>query len=124
MSQINFGPIAEQHPEYRSLLRKLELWLAERASRRRASSAPTIDPRDLSRAWPEVDRLSLAILLRLLVETGAYRRVYKVITPSGAFADGDFDDPTKIPPKLPDRFNEYFETAEADVVPILEPAQR
>jgi hypothetical protein len=122
MSPINFGAIADQHPEYRNLLGKLERWIAERASKRRG--VPDIDPRDLARAWPDVDRITLAIMLRLLVEAGAYRRVYKVITPSGALADEDFDDPRKIPPKLPDRFNEFFDTSEADVVPILEPAQR
>jgi hypothetical protein len=123
MLPINFEPIANQHPEYRNLLGKLERWLAERVKRRTAV-VPTIDPRDLAKAWPEVDRITLAILLRLLVEAGAYRRVYKVITPSGAMADQDFDDPRSIPSQLPDRFNEYFDTSEADVVPILEPAER
>jgi hypothetical protein len=42
-----------------------------------------------------------------------------VLTPSGVYADGEFEDPTKIPEKLPDRRENYFDTAESDVVPIF-----
>lgn len=46
------------------------------------------------------------------------KSVYKVKTPSGVFADGEWDDPSQIPPKLPDRFEHYFETAEAEILKV------
>jgi hypothetical protein len=124
MSPINFEPIAKLHPEYRTLLADLAMWLAKRAMGFKRERMPTIDPRDLAKAWPNVDRMDLSLLLHLLVQAGAFRTVYKVITPSGVMADGEFDDPRQIPEKLPDRFNEYFDTSEADVVPILKPVER
>jgi hypothetical protein len=42
-----------------------------------------------------------------------------VLTPSGVLAEGEFEDPTKIPEKLADRFNRYFDTSDSDVVPLF-----
>jgi len=78
-----------------------------------------LDPRELSKSLARVDAWTLVAALSLLVEKGPFRQVYKVVTPSGVLADGTFDDPRSIPARLPDRWNENFETAEADVVAVL-----
>lgn len=47
------------------------------------------------------------------------KRVFKVKTPSGVFADGEWGNRSEIPAKLPDRFEQYFDTAEAEIVEVL-----
>jgi hypothetical protein len=42
-----------------------------------------------------------------------------VVTPAGVLADGEFEDPTGIPEKLPDRFEHYFDTSDAEIVPMF-----
>ena len=79
----------------------------------------TIDYRLVVRALPDIDSFSLGQAIRALVDVGAIRQLYAVTTPSGALADETFERPTQIPAKLPDRFNEYFDTSEQDVVPVL-----
>jgi hypothetical protein len=78
-----------------------------------------LDPRELSKSLRDIDTWHLALALRLLVEKGFFRQVYKVVTPSGVLADDIFDDPRLIPDRLPDRWNQYFDTSEADVVAVL-----
>lgn len=113
MSQINFAALASEHPEHRRALHELETWM------NRHREIPVINPRDIAREVRGVDPIALATALTLLVRVGVLQRVYKVTTPSGVLADGEFDDPTKIPSKLPDRFEHYFDTAESDVVPVF-----
>jgi hypothetical protein len=66
-----------------------------------------------------MDLVSLATALVLLARNGFVHRFYRVITPSGVEADGEFEDLSEIPPRMPDRFENYFDTAEADVVPVF-----
>lgn len=113
MSPINFEDLAKKHPEHRDALRELEEWM------RRHEGVRVINPKTLAKEVRDVDPTALALALTLLVAVGILRRVYKVTTPSGVLADGEFDDPTQIPPRLPDRFEHYFDTAESDVVPIF-----
>ena len=113
MSPINFDALVSKHPESTRALRKLEEWLQKHRD------AQVINPTTLAREVRGVDAVALAAALTLLVQVGLLRRVYKVLTPSGVFAEGEFDDPTEIPEKLPDRWEHYFDTAESDVVPIF-----
>jgi hypothetical protein len=113
MSQINFDALASEHPEFKRAWRELEAWM------NRHREARVINPRDVAREARDIEPVTLATALTLLVSVGLLRRVYKVTTPSGVLADGEFDDPTKIPPKLPDRFQHYFDTAESDIVPVF-----
>jgi hypothetical protein len=115
MSPINFEALAKQHPEYKRALLKLASWMTAHAD------VGVIDPKSLSRELWVVDKAKLAAALMLLVRAGHLRRVYKVVTPSGVLAAGEFDDPTKIPEKIPDRFENYFDTSEAEVVPVFKP---
>jgi hypothetical protein len=113
MSQISFDDLIKQHPEYRRALKKLDEWL------RGYPRSALIDPKSLARDLHGVNTADLAGALSLLVRVGILQRVYKVLTPSGVLAEGEFEDPTRIPQRIADRFNNYFDTAEADVVPIF-----
>lgn len=113
MSPINFDALINEHPESERALRILQKWM------RAHSDAQVINPTSLAREVRNIDPVSLASALTLLERIGFLRRVYKVLTPSGVFTDQEFDDPTKIPEKLPDRRENYFDTAEADVIPIF-----
>jgi hypothetical protein len=113
MSQINFEALAKQHPEYKRALRKLDSWLTGHPALR------VINPKLLAKEISGVDKAELAAALMLLEQAGHLKRVYKVLTPSGVLAEGEFQDPAEIPKRLPDRFENYFDTAEADVLPIF-----
>jgi hypothetical protein len=113
MSQINFEALVRQHPEYTRALRKLDSWMRGQIDLR------FINPRLLAKEVTGVDKAELAGALTALQQAGYLRRVYKVLTPSGVIADGEFEDPTQIPERLPDRFDNYFDTAEADILPIF-----
>ncbi len=113
MSPINFDALISRNPENKRALRKLEEWMQQH------HDDQVINPTTLAGELRGVDAVALANALTLLVKAGFLRRVYKVLTPSGVFAEGEFDDPTKIPERLPDRWEHYFDTAESDVVPIF-----
>jgi hypothetical protein len=113
MSPTNFDALAKQHPKYQRALRRLATWLDAHAD------AAIINPIALAKDVPEVDIVALAEALTLLVQNGWLRRVYKVLTPNGVLAEGEFDDPSTIPARLPDRRENYFDTAEADVIPVF-----
>jgi len=105
--------LAKQNPKYRRALHALEAWINAHPE------DAVLNPLKLRRDIRNVDPAELAVALTILVRAGLLRRVYKVLTPSGVLADAEFDDPSAIPEKLPDRFERYFETSDADVVPIF-----
>ena len=113
MSQINFADLAKQNPRLSGTLRAIDVWLEEHRSN------AEVDPRILGSQLSNVDAIDIAQSLLLLLRAGYLTRVYKVLTPSGVYADGEFDDPTQIPERLPDRFHHSFETAEADIIPVF-----
>jgi len=113
MSPINSEALAREHPEYSRALRRLISWINSQKDLR------FINPKWLAKQVSGVDKTDLAAALTLLERAGYLRLVYKVLTPSGVLAEGEFDDPTKIPERLPDRLEHYFDTSEADVVPIF-----
>jgi hypothetical protein len=112
MSQINFAALAKQHPEFRRELQKLNSWMNTHPNVR------VINPNSLAKDLSGTDKNTLASALMLLKRAGYLKLVYKVMTPDGVMADGEFEDPTSIPEKLADRFSNYFDTSEADVVPV------
>jgi hypothetical protein len=73
----------------------------------------------VARDLREVKTTDLAMAFTLLLKAGLLKRVYKVLTPAGVFADAEFDSPSVIPEKLPDRFEQYFDTSEAEIVPVF-----
>jgi hypothetical protein len=113
MSQVSFEHLAKQNPKHRRALRELESWVNAHPEDR------VLNPLKLRRDIRNVSPAELAVALTLLMRAGLLRRAYKVLTPSGVLTDAEFDDPSAIPDKLPDRFERYFETSDADVVPIF-----
>jgi len=113
MSPINLEPLANQHPDYARALRALQTWIDAHEQER------IINPMKVAKDVRDVSTADLAIALTLLLRAGLARRVYKVLTPAGVLADGEFDDPTVIPEKLPDRFEHYFDTSDAEIVPVF-----
>lgn len=112
MSPVNLDALVSKHPESERALRLLQAWLNKHPKK-------VIYPDELVREVP-VDSKELADALTVLVKEGFLRRVYKVVTPDGVFTDEEFDDPTEIPPRLFDRWEHDFDTAESDVVPVFQ----
>ncbi len=73
------------------------------------------------RSKPRATGSPSSILLRFpfWLQTGVLQRTYAVLTPDGVLAEGEYADPQDIPDTLPDRFEHYFRTAEADIVPVF-----
>jgi hypothetical protein len=113
MSRINLEPFAKQHPDYARALRALESWIDAHEQER------VINPMKVAKELREVETTDLAMAFTLLLKAGLLKRVYKVLTPAGVLADGEFDNPTVIPEKLPNRFERYFDTADAEIVPVF-----
>jgi hypothetical protein len=109
---MNIRSLEHKHPESKRVLRKLESLLKQHRP------GSVITPKELARNIP-VEAKALADALSLLIEAGVLRRVYKVTTPSGSLTEEEFNDPRDIPDKLPDMWEHYFETAEADIVPVF-----
>lgn len=106
--------LMEAQPEgVRAALTKLRAWMAAHTDRR------LLFPVELAREIRGVEASELATALMLMVKWGLLRKVYKVLTPSGVFVDGEFDDSRSIPLRLPDRREQYFETADAEIVPVF-----
>ena len=117
MLPTNFDTLAAEYPKVRPALVELRHWI------RSHPDWDIIEPRKIAADVREIDTVALAYALHLLVRHGFFRQVYMVETPSGVLADARYEDPGQIPKNLPDRFNRYFETAEADIVPVLVPAK-
>ncbi len=113
MLQVSFEDLANQNPKYKRALQDIAAWIHAHPQDRLLS--PVRLRREIKR--PSLE--DLAVALTLLERAGLLRRVYKVVTPSGVLADEDFNDPEEIPEKLADRFENYFETSEADVIPAF-----
>lgn len=112
MLPVNFEHLAKENPKSKRALRQLQAWINTHPDR-------VLNPTKLGREIRNVTPADLAVALTLLMNAGLLRRVYKVVTPTGVLADGEFDDPAAIPDKLPDRSEHYFETSDADVIPIF-----
>jgi hypothetical protein len=114
MSRIDFDALINKHPESEQALRELETWMKDHGDPK------VIYPKDVARQVQDVDPVALVKALMLLVEEGELRRLFKVEDPNGVLTNDVYDDIGKIPEKLPDRNENYFEIANYDVVPIFE----
>lgn len=117
MLPTNFDTLANENSELRPVVRRVKEWVAGHAD------WSLLDPRVLARDLRDVDPYLLTLLLVGLVRIGLYRRVYMVETPSGVLAEGEYDDPLKIPKSVPDNFYEPFDPMETDIVPVYKPAK-
>jgi hypothetical protein len=111
--QINSELLERENPDYSRALRSVTDWIQMHPT------ALVIDPKVLARELGDIDTGALGMALVLMVHAGLLRRVFKVLTPSGVMADGEYENIQEIPPTLPDRFERYFDTAESDVVPVF-----
>lgn len=118
MLRTNFGTLADKNPELRPAILRLQEWVRYHAD------WSVLDPRIVTQDLWDVDPFLLSAAFLELVRHGLYRRVYMVLTPSGVLAEGEYEDPLKIPEKVPDRFFNYFPTAEADIVPVFKPVAK
>lgn len=117
MLPSNFDTLAAERPDLAPTLTRIAEWV------RRHPDWHLLDPRELARQLRDVDSLSLGFALRFLVQRGILRRVYMVATPSGVLAEGEFTDLRQIPAVLKDRFNNSFDTSDAEIVPVLTAAK-
>jgi len=117
MLPTNFDTLANENSALRPVVQKVKEWVKGHADK------SLLDPRILARDLRDVDPYLLTLLLVGLVRIGLYRRVYMVETPSGVLADGEYDDPLKIPDRVPDNFYNYFDPMETDIVPVYKPAK-
>ena len=118
MLPTNFGALADKKPELKPAVSRLQDWVEHHPTWK------LLDPRIVAKDLRDIDPFLLSMLFWELVEKGFYRRVFKVVTPSGVLAEDDYEDPSKVPPRVPDRFHNYFETDETDIVPVLKPAKQ
>jgi hypothetical protein len=117
MLPTNFDTLASDNSDLLPVLARLKEWVERHAD------WSVLDPRILSKDLRDIDPFLLAVVLRGLVRIGLYRRVYMVETPSGVLADGEYDDPRKIPDRVPDRAYHYFNPSETDVIPVYKPVK-
>jgi hypothetical protein len=117
MLPTNFDTLASENSDLKPVLVKLKDWVE------RHSDWSILDPRIVARDLRDVDPYLLSRVLVGLVKIGLYRRVYMVQTPSGALADGEYDDPRKIPARVADNFFHYFDPTETDIVPVYKPVK-
>jgi hypothetical protein len=115
MLPTSYEPLADEHPELRHVLSRISEWV------RQHGDWNLLDSRVLAKDLPDVHEEELAAALQVLGTSNFFRRCYTVTTPSGVLADELYDHPRKIPERLPDRFNHYFDTEESDIVAVLTP---
>jgi hypothetical protein len=118
MSPSSFDTLADENPELRHAFARVRDWAQQHPA------SPILDPRVLHRDLRDVDAVALSFTLHLLVRDGLFERVYMAVTPSGVLADGEYSNPNEVPEWVPDRFNNYFEITDGDIVPVLKPAAR
>lgn len=118
MLPTNFGTLANENSHLRPVLRKLKEWVEKH------KDWSVLDPRILAHDLQDVDPFLLSLVLQRLVKMGLYRQVYMVETPSGVLADGEYDDPRKIPHRVHDRSYNYFDPMETEIVPVFKPTSK
>jgi hypothetical protein len=118
MLPTNFDFLASDSPELKPAVARLSEWV------RRHRDWNMIDPRRVREEIDDIDPFLLSFVLRELVERGVFRQVYRILTPSGVFAEGEYDDPNNIPLRLSNGFDEYFNRDDGVIVSILKPISK
>lgn len=113
MLPSNFDSLATERPDLAGTFHRITAWV------RTHPDWNLIDPRELGRQLRDEDPIALTVALRMLVLSGLFRQVYVVVTPSGVLAEGEYEDPRQIPTVARDRFDQPFDTSEADIIPVL-----
>lgn len=116
MLPTSFDDLASSSPHLKPVFLRLKEWKSQH------EDWSVLDTRVLARDMRDIDPFLLSLALQILVKQGLYRTVYMVATPTGVLAEDEYDEISNIPERVPDRFNEYFSTADADIVTVLKPA--
>lgn len=111
----NFENLANQIPEYRSVVLRIGDWAYSHRDWN------FLDPRTLSKDLKDIDPVRLVLALNRLVQTGSYRQVYKVVAPDGTFAENQYASPLDVPKEPRDGFNQPFRIEDGDIVPVFTP---
>jgi hypothetical protein len=114
MSPNSFAHLAKAEPALRSTFQVLARWADAHRDWK------LVDATVLAHDLPTIDEMTLAEALDRAVRHGVLRVKYTVLTPAGVLASSVFDSPTEIPKKMPDRFEEYFDTSESPIIPVFE----
>jgi hypothetical protein len=118
MLPTNFDFLASENPQLQAAASRLGEWA------RKHRGYNVIDPEAVARENKDIDPFQLAYALHLLVVKGLFRQVYMIMTPSGVLAEGQYDDPNKIPKRVHNGFEESFDREDGVIVPILEPISK
>jgi hypothetical protein len=111
MSPINFDILQSEYPEFEAVWPMLRTWFDKNWRKR------YVELSVLLRALPQLDRLDLVLAIQAMIDRGMLATAYKVKSPGGDLLEGEFDQPDKVPPRLPDRdYSRYINTDEADIV--------
>ena len=111
----SFEPLADEHPELRTAFGRISQWINLH------QDWNILDPRILAKDLRDLDAGQLATALSILAASNLFRRVFMVTTPSGVLAEGQYEHLRQVPERVADRFHQYFDTAESDIVPVLTP---
>jgi hypothetical protein len=118
MSQINFEPIAEQHPELAAVIRAIQNWIV------RMVGVKFLELARMARDLPKIPPEQLVLALEALIFHDQLREVFRVRDPNRDLLPDNYDDPTEIPDKLLSRDDGYqFKLADGEIVHgfLLEP---
>lgn len=115
MLPTNFDFLASENPELAPAVLRLEEFV------RRHQDWGLVDPRAVTREIRDVDPFTLMYVLQQLVKYGLFRQVYMVAMPSGALAEGEYDDPNSIPYRLATAFDGPFYRDDGEIVSVLKP---
>ena len=114
----NFENIAAEHPDLRPSLARISDWID------RHRDWTVLDPRVLAKDLSPINPYILSRALTLLVSSGLFKTVYKLVEPSGTLSRADFDDPADVPEFVYDRWDRPIETAESDLIAVLSSARK
>jgi hypothetical protein len=112
MLPLNFAPLASAEPRFAEVTTALDRWIATHKTWKWL--VPGIVANDI----PSLDVFDLAEALSSAVRNGILRLEYTVLTPSGVLADESYESPAKIPRRMADREENYFETTSLPIVPV------
>jgi hypothetical protein len=116
MLPANYDSLINENPELKPAILRIRDWIREHRD------WTILDPRILSRDMRDLDPWLLTLALQALIRKGYFSRVYRVVTPSGVLAEGDYDDPRSVPERIRDNWDTTFSREDADIVPVLKPA--
>jgi hypothetical protein len=117
MSHIDFDSFKARRPDLKQAWYALEHW------RRRNPNRQYMDLKAVAALDRDVPTVHLLAAVEILLNAGVVRQVYKVVDPVQHVPVGDdFDSPLSIPPKVRGRFDQWVQTADAEIVPLLKEA--